>query len=163
MDDVLSGITPVPQARWKIGLRLLVCLGFLAIAVALSREPKLGPRATYYMWAMLVLASPGALIFLAQLVRPGRLEISPRGLVERGLFRTRTWTWDAFCRFHMYRYRGTKRVVFDLARPPQPPNLLQRISRGMGHDGSLMMGLSISPERTAEQLNAALERWRPRR
>ena len=124
MDDVLSDITPVPQARWKIGLRLLVCLGLLAVALALFQETKLGPRLSFYMWLIFILAGPGALIYLAQLIRPGRLEISPRGLVERGLFRTRTWTWTSSV-FQKIQHGSCTRISSRKCQTGSPPLALR--------------------------------------
>ena len=165
--DVLSNVMVIGQSRWKTALRLGLCLAsllFAALVASLSWGMKSAPaEAPVLSTVIFLLAGAGALVCLAQLVRPGRLEISPQGLAEHGLFRTRRWPWEAFARFSVLTYRGARRVVFHLARPEAQPALRRWMARLAGYDGSLMSGWSEPPRRLVPLLNETLQRWRPRR
>lgn len=163
MDDVLTDGEIIHQSRWKSFLRFVGCLVFVGLALWLHQSGIPSTRMTLAVWLGFALFGPGALLFLVQTLRPGTLEISSRGLTQSTMFRRTEWTWDVFQQFQVMQVRGAKMVAFDLAPSSDAPGLMQQASRALGGDGALAPGWAIPPEALAAKLNAALERWGPRR
>lgn len=104
----------------------------------------------------------GLLVFVVQLVRPGRLTLDAVCITQTSLGRTTRLLWSEVGHFRVWSTSRTAVVAFDDLRPLQGRSTLRRISRSLGADGALVGGWTMPAGQLAALLNTMQAEWRRR-
>lgn len=102
------------------------------------------------------------LVFIGQLVRPGRLTLDALGITQTSLGRTTRFLWSEVGNFRVWSTGRTELVAFDDPRPLRSRSTLRRINRSLGLDAALVSGWTLPAGELAALLNAVHAEWRRR-
>lgn len=145
----------IRQARWKAGLLAAGGVAFALMGVAMIRE---GGRDGWAGWLCLAFFGACGLLGAGQLVRPGRLVLSPAGLGMEMLWRRRRWAWSDIDGFDVLHNEGARLVVFhDRGARISLLNRVMPETRLMS--GSLPPNWRVKPEALVVLLTQAKARW----
>jgi uncharacterized membrane protein YhaH (DUF805 family) len=102
-----------------------------------------------------------AVLGLVMLVSPARLEIGPSGITQKALWRTTALAWGDVHYFRPVQVMSSRTVGFDYVHGPPPGR--ERVARmsmaASGAQGALPAGWEVGPNRLADMLNQARNRW----
>jgi uncharacterized membrane protein YhaH (DUF805 family) len=97
---------------------------------------------------------------LAMLISPPRLEIGPQGVVHSALWRSKAYAWTDVYNFQPVTLGiSTRMVGFDYVNPAPDKPKLARYKATLGVHGAIAAGLELPPDKLADLLNQARERW----
>lgn len=147
------GPRTIEASRLKMSLYLAGSLVFVAIGVAMVRDPSTGLKG----WLALVFFALCAASFTWMLMRPQVLELDAKGFTVRGGFirSPKTVLWRDVERFFVYRLpKGGKMIGYTLEPAARKDTAMARMARSFGADGALPKGWPGSAEKMVENLNA---------
>jgi hypothetical protein len=138
----------ISMSRWKTALLLAVSIGFVAIGAWALHSGE----AVWWAYLDIALFGLGAGVFVAQLLSPGRLVLSPSGVTWRNLWRTAHYDWWQIGNFRPWSPATvSKHVGFDYIRERD----------GAVRFGSFGGTWELSAAALCDLLNQARHRWAP--